>query len=380
MQAKQFDLVVYGATGFTGQLICAYLQQQSTAGRDFSWAMAGRSLEKLEALRASIGATDIPLVIADADDRQSIDRLTSSARLVISAVGPYQLYGSHLFAACANSGTDYIDVCGEPLWMREMIDRHEESARSSGARMLFSCGFDSVPSELGVWLCQNEAVKIFGKPVKRIRGRMTKFIGGPSGGSMASGMAMMKLAREDPAKAAMLDNPFALTPGFQGPDHPPYNVVDEEAGLGMVGPFTLGPTDMKNVHRSNFLMGHPYGMDFVYDEKLVNPPPAPAQPPSPDLLPKPGEGPSAHVMDNGCFELLLIGENASGETVRVTLAGSDDPYTTTAKLASETAFALLRAKNLLPGLWTPVAALREELASMIFAHAGISAKTETGSP
>ncbi len=378
MEAKQFDLVVYGATGFTGQLVCADLQRLRTEGREFSWAMAGRSLEKLEALRAGIGAPDIPLLTVDADDAASLAGLASMTQLVISTVGPYQLYGSQLLAACARSGTDYIDVCGEPLWMREMIDRFEGTARSSGARILFSCGFDSIPSELGVWLCQNEAVKNSGKPVKRIRGRMTKFIGGPSGGSMASGMAMMMLARQDPAKAALLENPFALTPGFQGPDHPPYTVIDDEPGLGKVGPFTLGPTDMKNVHRSNFLMGHPYGTDFVYDEKLVNPPPPPAQPPSPDSFPKPGEGPSADIMENGCFELLLIGEDESGDTIRVTLAGGEDPYRTTAKLVCATAFALLEAENLRPGLWTPIAALREKLASEIVEHAGITVRTEIG--
>lgn len=376
---KKYDLVVYGATGFTGQLVCAYLQQQHAAGREFIWAMAGRSLEKLEALRTEIGASDIPLVITDSNDSASLDRLTSLTRLVISTVGPYQLYGSALLASCANSGTDYVDLCGEPLWMREMIDLYEDAAKASGARILFSCGFDSIPSELGVWLCQNEALKVFGKPTPRIRGRMRKFIGGPSGGSVASGMTMLKLANDDPKNAAMLADPFALTPGFQGPDHPPYDVVEDEPGLGMVGPFMLGPTDMKNVHRSNFLMGHRYGQDFVYDEKLVNPPPPPAQPPSLDSLPKPGEGPSDDVMENGCFELLLIGEDASGKNVSVIVEGQDEPgYRTTSKLISETALALLRAQNTPPGVWTPIAALREDLASKIFEHAGITARTVTG--
>jgi short subunit dehydrogenase-like uncharacterized protein len=371
---KQFDLVVFGATGFTGQLVCAYLLQQQAAGRVFSWAMAGRSLEKLEALRASIGAPDIALLPADSDDPGSINTLTASARVVVSTVGPYQHYGSRLLAACATSGTDYVDLCGEPLWMRAMIDHHEAAAKASGARILFSSGFDSIPAELGVWQCQKEAVRIFGKPLPRIRGRMRKFIGGPSGGSVASGMAMMKLASDDPANAAMLDDPFALTPGFIGPKHPAYNLVSDEPGLGKVGPFTLGPTDMKNVHRSNFLMGHPYGTDFIYDEKLVNPPPPPISPPSIDALPKPGEGPSSDVMANGCFEMLFIGEGTNGESTGVVLEGHEDPYTTTARLVSETALTLLQAADLMAGIWTPIAALKDDLATKLIQYAGIAVR------
>jgi len=376
MKDKQFDFVVFGATGFTGRLICAYLQQQRAIGRDFSWAMAGRSLEKLEALRASIGADEGVLIAADTEDPASVESLASSARIVISAVGPYQLYGSGLLAACANSGTDYVDVCGEPLWMLDMIHRYESTAKESGARILFSSGFDSIPAEMGVWLCQKEASRRYGQPLPRIRGRMRKFVGGPSGGSVASGMAMMKLAGENPASASLLGDPFALTPGFTGPEHPVYNLVADEPDLGKVGPFTLGPTDIKNVHRSNFLMNHAYGTDFIYDEKLVNPPPPPVQPPSFDMLPKPGEGPSNHVMENGCFDLLMIGEGPKGEQVRLSLEGREDAYTTTAKLVSETALALLNATQLKPGIWTPIAALHNELVSKIIDHAGISVHVE----
>ena len=371
MVDQQYDLVVYGATGFTGRLICAYLHQQRVAGRKFRWAMAGRALEKLEALRVAISGTDVGLICADASDPASLSRLVSSTRLVISTVGPYQLYGSGLVATCAQSGTDYIDICGEPLWMRDMIDAYEDTARASGARILFSCGFDSIPAELGVYLCQQEAVRLQGKPMSRVRGRMRKFVGGPSGGSVASGMAMMRLATEFPAKAALLADPFALTPGFHGPEHGSYQVIEDEPDVGRVGPFTLGPTDMKNVHRSNLLMGHPYGIDFVYDEKLVDPPPLPALPPSPDNLPKPGDGPADDVMANGCFDLLVIGEEA-GRTVSLAISGADDPgYRTTAKFVGETALALLSAGPLPGGIWTPIAALRDALANKLFEHAGI---------
>jgi short subunit dehydrogenase-like uncharacterized protein len=261
--------------------------------------------------------------------------------------------------------------------MREMIDRFESTAKASGSRILFSAGFDSSPAELGVWLCQKEAKRLFGQPMTRVRGRMRKFVGGPSGGSVASGMAMMKLANEDPAKAAMLGDPYVLTPGFAGPAHPIYDVVEDEPGLGIVGPFSLGPTDMKNVHRSNYLLGHAYGADFVYDEKLLNPPAPPAQPPSFDTLPKPGEGPSTYVMENGCFELWMIGDGLHGETVRIVLEGSEDPYSATAGLASETALTLLNAEAVQPGIWTPIAALGDNLAANIMAHTSILGRPDS---
>lgn len=377
MSEKQFDVIVYGATGFTGRLICAYLHQRASA-EDCNWAMAGRSIEKLEVVRSELGASDVPLVHADADNPASIEALVATTRVVISAVGPYQLHGEALLSACVNSGTDYIDLCGEPLWMRDMIDRYEAAAKASGARILFSSGFDSIPAEMGVWLCQKEAMRAFGRPVPRIRGRMRTFVGGPSGGSMASGMAMMKIAGENPEKAALLANPFALTPGFEGPAHPDYNLVEVEADVGKVGPFTLGPTDMKNVHRSNFLQGHAYGTDFVYDEKLVNPPPPPSAPPSFDKMPKPGEGPSAEIMTNGRFDLLLIGEGPNDKKIHVALTGDEEPgYRTTSKLIAETAFCLIEAHGLAGGIWTPVAALADALCDRIEANTPISTSIET---
>ncbi|TAJ74178.1 MAG: saccharopine dehydrogenase [Sphingobium sp.] len=368
MAQEQYDLVIYGATGFTGALVSQYLHARA-GDEGLRWAMAGRAMEKLAALRDEIGCTEAGLIEADAADSAALAQMVAATRAVVSTVGPYQLHGEPLVEACANAGKGYVDLCGEPLWMRAMIDRYEGIARANGARILFSCGFDSIPAELGVWACQAEAVRTLGHPLPRIRGRMRTFVGGPSGGSVASGMAMMELAREDPAKGALLADPYALTPGFAGPAHPEYNLVEDEAGLGPVGPFTLGPTDMKNVHRSNLLQGHPYGTDFVYDEKLVNPPPPPSQPLSLDKLPKPGEGPSAEVMANGRFDLLIIGEEDGAEKVHVVVKGDQEPgYKTTSMLISETAFALLAADNLSPGIWTPIAALGSALADRIARH------------
>src|SRR5437879_10918959 len=183
MSSSKFDIIVYGATGFTGQLVAEYLAAQYNNDAGLKWAMAGRSKEKLASVRDAIGAAaDTPLIIADASDPASLQAMVDQARLVITTVGPYQLYGSDLLAACVASGTDYMDLCGEPIWLKQMIDRHEAAARASGARIMLSCGFDSVPFELGAFFVQEEARHVFGAPAPRVKGRVRdlswKFSGG----------------------------------------------------------------------------------------------------------------------------------------------------------------------------------------------------------
>ena len=165
---REIGIVVYGATGYTGKLVAEYLNNQYGADGDINWAMAGRSLEKLEALRDDLGVSHkIPLLVVDAGDPSSIAAMAEKAAVVISTVGPYQLYGSDLVAACAAAGTDYVDLCGEPTWMKEMIDAHSGAAKASGARIVFSCGFDSIPFDLGVWLLQQKAREAFGGALSR---------------------------------------------------------------------------------------------------------------------------------------------------------------------------------------------------------------------
>ena len=160
MSSSKFDIVVYGATGFTGQLVAEYLAPHYTGEGAPKWAMAGRSQDKLASVRDAIGApADTPLIVADAGDPASLKAMVDQTKSVITTVGPYQLYGNELLAACAASGTDYFDLCGEPVWMRQMIDAHEAAAKASGARIVFSCGYDSLPFELGVFFVQEEAKK-----------------------------------------------------------------------------------------------------------------------------------------------------------------------------------------------------------------------------
>ena len=249
-----------------------------------------------------------------------------------------------------------------------MIDEYEETARASGARILFCCGFDSIPSELGVWLLQRSAVGKFGKPMPRVRSRVLVLVGGPGNGSIASGIATARAAESEPAR--LLGDPFALTPGFRGPEQPTGQDVGVDPDVGPVGPFVHGATDAKNVHRSNLLMGHPYGTDFVYDEMLVGggsflPPAGP--------LPKPGEGPGADVIANGRFQMLFIGSDPAGHEVRSVVAGSRDPgFGATSRMVSETALCLLEAEGLAPGIWTPGAALQEKLVERLIAYANMT--------
>ena len=168
---RDYDIIVYGATGFTGRLVAEYLGQQNVT----RWAMAGRSRAKLEEVRDIIGApADTPLLVADADDPASLKAMAQSTQVVLTTVGPYQLYGEPLIAACVAAGTAYVDLCGEPAWMRQMIDAHHEEAQRTGARIVFSCGFDSIPFDLGVLTLQEAAKARYGIPAPRVKGRVRK--------------------------------------------------------------------------------------------------------------------------------------------------------------------------------------------------------------
>ena len=183
----EFDVVVYGATGFTGRLVAEYLARRYGVGGEVSWAMAGRSASKLAEVRDEIGApADTPLIVADAADPASLRAMVARAKAVLTTVGPYQLYGNELVAACAAHGVDYVDLCGEPAWMRAMIDAHEAAARASGARIVFSCGFDSIPFDLGMLMLQDAMRRQYGSTASRVRGRVRRMKGTFSGGTAAS--------------------------------------------------------------------------------------------------------------------------------------------------------------------------------------------------
>jgi short subunit dehydrogenase-like uncharacterized protein len=391
--SSKFDIVVYGATGFTGQLVAEYLAEHYRGDHDLKWAMAGRSLDKLASVRDAIGApADIPLIVADASDPASLKAMIDQTRSVISTVGPYLLYGSELLAACVAAGTDYFDLCGEPIWMRQMIDAHEATAKSTGARIVFSCGYDSLPFELGVFCAQEQAKKVFGAPASRVKGRVREMKGTFSGGTAASMRALFEAAANDHSLVALLRNPFALTPGFEGPKQPPGNrpMLDPDLDS-WAAPFVMANINTRNVHRSNLLLGFPYGRDFVYDEMMLTGPGEKGEALAKRITaantsdkmggsggPKPGEGPSKEERENGLYDLLFVALAPDGRQVRASVKGDRDPgYGSTSKMIAECAICLLRETPDVPaGFWTPGAAMQHKLIRRLVDHAGLTFAVE----
>jgi short subunit dehydrogenase-like uncharacterized protein len=385
---RVYDIVVYGATGYTGRLVAEYLAQHY-AGTGPTWAMAGRDQAKLAQVRDLIGAPgNTPLIEANSDDPASMAALAQSARVILTTVGPYQLYGEPLVKACVEAGTDYADLCGEPGWMREMIDRYHDAAKASGARIAFSSGFDSIPFDLGVLMLQKEAVARFGRPAPRVKGRIRAMQGSFSGGTAASLTETMKAAARNPQLIPILRSPFGLTPGFEGPSQPMGLIPEYEDSVGKwAAPFIMATINSKNVHRTNFLLGHPYGEDFKYDEMMLTSAgelgqkaahavgemlknPFGAKPP------KPGEGPSAEERQAGHYDVLFIGEYPDGKSLRYGVKGRYDPgYGSTSRMIAETGIALLDCQAG-GGVSTPGALLGEALVERLIAHAEISFAVE----
>jgi short subunit dehydrogenase-like uncharacterized protein len=382
MPAREYDIIVYGATGFTGRLVAEYLSQQYP---ERNWAMAGRSLTKLEEVRDEIGApATTPLIIANADDSASLKAMTARAAVVITTVGPYQLYGEPLLAACVESGTAYVDLCGEPNWMHDMIVKYDAAANASGARIVFSCGFDSIPFDLGVWTAQQEAIKRFGKPAPRVKGRVRAMKGTFSGGTFASGKATAAAAMKDPSVFKVLLDPFALTPGFAGPAQPKGALPEYDEAVGAwVAPFMMAVINTKNVHRTNFLAGHLYGEDFRYDEMMIAPglgdlgkaaaeAIAKMNPMNADKGPAPGEGPDKEARETGHYDIVFVAEMPDGERVTATVTGDKDPgYGSTSKMIAESALCLIDDVEGAGGIWTAGALMAEPLIKRLEANAGL---------
>ena len=380
---REFDIVVYGASGFTGRLVAEYLAGRKGAAT--RWAMAGRDFAKLAAVRDEIGApSDLPLIAADASNPQSLRGMAKRTRVVLTTVGPYQLYGSDLVAACAAEGTDYADLCGEPAWMRAMIDANDAKAKKTGARIVFSCGFDSIPFDLGVLTLQTEATKRFGKPFARVKARVRKMRGTFSGGTAASLKATLAAAAKDPNIVALLKNPFALTPGFEGPKQPSgmKPEFDDDFGSWMA-PFVMAAINTRNVHRTNALTGFSFGRDFVYDEMVMTGAGEKGEQIAKGMAtqgsgmegdkgPKPGEGPSREERENGFYDLVFLGIGADGRKLAASVKGDKDPgYGSTSKMIAETALALAEDDTVAGGVWTPGAALGLPLAERLQKNAGI---------
>ena len=384
---KEYDFVVYGATGFTGKLVVEYLVHKYSNNSQIKWALAGRNLEKLESVAASKNVPEgTGLLEVDSNNIASIEEMISKTKCVLTTVGPYQLYGNDIVSACAKSGIDYVDLCGEPGWMHEKINELTETARETGSRIVFSCGFDSIPFDLGVLFLQNEVTRRYGKPSVNVRGRVKEMNGEFSGGTAASLGATMAALKEKPELFTVLANPFSLSNGFAGPDQPADNkpIFDDKLDT-WVAPFFMAPINTKNVHRSNALMNHMYGKDFCYNEMWVMGPGDDGKAAA-DFIsssnplsnaPKPGEGPSRESRENGNYDILFCGD-INDESVHVSVVGDMDPgYGSTSKMIAESAICLVKeCEDLNGGIYTSAPSMGTKLIKRLQDNAGLTFKIE----
>jgi short subunit dehydrogenase-like uncharacterized protein len=398
-----------GATGFTGRLVAEHLLARHGTHGDLRWALAGRNQARLEEVRAGLGenAAGLPLITADSHDRASLDSLVQKTRVVCTTVGPYALHGSELVAACCEHGTDYCDLSGEVPWMRNMIDRYAEAAEKSGARIVHCCGFDSIPSDLGVWFLQNAAREKFGKPLERVRLRVKAAKGGLSGGTFASMLNIVEESRRDAETARVLKNPFALCPpdARKGPRQPYVSGPKFDAAIGSwMAPFIMAAINTRVVHRANALQDYAYGKGFRYDEAVLTGKGiggrakatmvslgmgafalGSAMGPTRALLkkmvlPKPGEGPSPEQREAGFFNIAVEGRTAEGQSLQARVKGDRDPgYGSTSKMIGEAALCLACdiGDEIAGGFWTPATALDGKLMERLEAHAGVTFRLDS---
>lgn len=402
-EGRQFDVVVWGASGFTGRLVVEYLLERYPQGERLRWAIAGRDQGKLERLLVSVpGDRPRPsIILADSRDRESLDMLTGSTRVLLTTVGPYAKYGSELVESCVKNGTHYCDLCGEVQWMREMIDRHQDAAVRSGAKIVMSCGFDSIPSDMGVWYLQQLAWEKHGAACVEVTLLVRAIKGGASGGTYASMLNAIKQARNDKNVARILLDPYALNPDGQrtGPDRKDQRGSGYNADMDVwTAPFVMAGVNTRVVRRSHALSNFQYGKNFRYHEATIAGPGLGGRLKSmlmsfgltvfmiasaipftrtmllQKMLPKPGDGPSRHERENGYFNLLLIGKLPNGELMRVRVKGDRDPgYGSTSKMLAESAVCLaLDDLEVSGGLWTPSTALGAALMRRLIQSAGLT--------
>ena len=407
----EFDVVVWGATGFTGRLVAAYLLERYGVDGSLRWAMGGRSEEKLQNIRAELGdgAADVPLVVADSHDRKSLDAMAARTRVVCSTVGPFAKYGSDLVAACVSNGTDYCDITGEVAWVRQMIDRHEREARQSGARIVNCCGFDSIPSDLGTFFVVHQMQERHGQACAEVKMAVRRMSGEFSGGTIDSMLAMVEKAKSDRALRRVLGNPYSLNPeGEQrGPDQSDQKTLLHDKDFDCwTAPFVMAAINTRVVRRSNALLDYAYGRDFRYSECTLTGRGLPgfvsgaglsaglgaflvAASFSPSrkfmqtfVLPKPGEGPSRDKRENGFFDIVVLGIGASPErpVLRARVKGDRDPgYGSTSRMLGESAVCLALDRDLLGvdgGFWTPASAFGDLLIDRLAASAGVTIELE----
>ena len=360
---KDIDIIIYGATGFTGKLCVKYFQSLNTT---VTWAIAGRNLIKLQKV-AEDHQAKVEILLADSDDESALDNLTSRARVILSTTGPFHRYGSKLVASCIKNNAHYVDITGENFWVKGLIDKHHAEASAKGIRIIPSCGFDSIPSDLGAFF----SAQAVGKPIRRIES-FHSYEGGASGGTLETMFSMGELDLGDD-----LTNPFLLNPEDSYSDKQ-MQLSSDRVGIAKKseinawsGPFIMATANTRVVRRTEALLAlrqESYGSDFTYQEHafhkswwsaakslvltglsvlvLLSPLKRLVKP----FLPKPGEGPSESVQENGWFDCKFIVEADDGTKSVFNMNGKGDPgYKVTSKLVSECALCLIEDQDTLPG-------------------------------
>ncbi len=402
MDSKEFELIIFGATSFVGKILCNYLVQEHHE-TGLKWAIASRSEAKLQALRESLGeeGRELPSFVADSFDEAALRQLCERTDVVISTVGPYALYGETLVRLCAETGTDYCDLTGEAQWIRRMIERYQGRAQDSGARLVHCCGFDSIPSDLGVKYLQQQALQHFGEFCQRVKMRVKTSKGGASGGTIASGVNVYKEAARDAELREELKDLYSLCPvQWQArTEQRTIGVEYDEDFHAWTAPFIMAAINTRIVLRSNALHSPPYSEAFAYDEAtLCGDGEAGhkrarriarvttlagwmlAIPPLRWILlrflPKPGEGPTPQQQREGHYDLRFHGQTASGDRITVRVTGDRDPgYGSTAKMLAQAGISLSREvphSDLQGGFWTPATAFGQELFARLQDHAGLT--------
>ena len=408
-QSRQYAIVLYGATSFVGQITAKYLAEflaESNDG-DVEWAIAGRDEEKLKKLQSEISgsgsAQKVNIIIANSNDETSLDEMTKQAKVVISTVGPYLKYGEPLVKSCANNGTDYVDLTGEAIFIKDVMDKYQDAAKKSGARIVNSCGFDSIPSDLGVYFTQQQAEKKFNRACDQIHMRVKAAKGGLSGGTVASMATIFEEVGQDKSRRKQVANPYLLNDDADAPSVRQKNIskpeYDDEHKR-WLAPFVMATINTRIVHRSNQLSNYNYGRDFKYDEAMWMKDGVKGQltsyalsagllgfattmmfKPSRELLakhvlPKSGSGPSESEQNNGYFDIRFFGSNAKNDSISTKVTGDKDPgYGSTSRMLAQSALCLAQDVSndeVGGGFWTPATAMGDKLLTRLEQHAGLS--------
>lgn len=406
-EKRAYAVVLYGATSFVGQITAHYLAEFLSANKDKSgseinWAIAGRDQKKLNELQSKL-ASKVDIIIANSDDAASLDAMTEQTQVIISTVGPYLKYGEPLIKSCVDNGTDYVDLTGEAIFIKDMMDKYQEAAKQSGARIVNSCGFDSIPSDLGVYFTQKQAEAKFDSACDVIQMRVKAAKGGLSGGTIASMATIFEEVGQDKSRRKQVANPYLLNDDKNAPNVRQSNVSKPEYDSEhkrWLAPFVMASINTRIVHRSNQLLGYEYGREFKYDEAmwmkdglkgkltsyalsagLLGFATAMMITPSRELLskhvlPKSGSGPSKEEQENGYFDIRLFGQTPNKDSITTKVTGDKDPgYGSTSRMLSQAALCLaqdISKEEVKGGFWTPASAMGDKLLARLEKHAGLS--------